>query len=708
MHYTGSRSPGTFIAKKDCSHNDQHQLRSSPVAVPSTPGLPYTTFMNSTYWKIVVAVLGLFLEGCRPDQTKPSGSIAAAKLSLSLLHESDGTFSLPWLSIKNVDVHVAELNRRNVRRIELQRNNDRLHSELLRKICSGCQQLTHISIQDCVIETSAFCEMLSGLPELSELEMRSCRLTAADGSVAKSADLILSEPTQIVKLVITDGRGLDNDGMAAILTGMPELEELSVSDFVGPRAAISGKGWPFNRLTRLRKLTLKWAASDDIIRQAIREIPSLESITLSNCNELSTVGWLDSTHEGIRELRFYDCDKLTDEHLGHVLAHTPNLKSFHLTRCDGVSGADLDLTPFSDLRELHLSGHQLDGQFVADALASLNKLESVALFGSLPHTGQAFDLSRQRHLKAATLRSSCRLETLPESIETLSVDGARTTNSSIATMLGRLVKLQSLKLYDVRGSYRKGAAQVTGAGWDFSANTELRNVELFFCKQLTDELFERMTRQATQLESLRVTSNDHLTGRNWKLERLANLHSIRLYGLKSLDNDIMKHLPTSIETLELWAERRKFPLLTGEGWDFTAYPNLTRLSLVGCKSLRSIGAGLPPALQELIVVGAPEFTASDLDFSMNDALEDLNFNDCFKLNVDRLFVTLPDSARSLRRLSLSGSPDLESTEWDLSPLGDTLQDLIYNESEPAYVGGIGEANLQRLQTQLPDCNIISL
>lgn len=86
-------------------------------------------------------------------------------------------------------------------------------------------------------------------------------------------------------------------------------------------------------------------------------------------------------------------------------------------------------------------------------------------------------------------------------------------------------------------------------------------------------------------------------------------------------------------------------------------------------------------------------------------LESLLLTDCYKMDVKRMFKELPKYAASLRTLTLTGCESLQDSDWNMTPLNDTLEVLTYDEADPAYVGGLSKALGEQLKQQLPTCVI---
>ena len=206
----------------------------------------------------------------------------------------------------------------------------------------------------------------------------------------------------------------------------------------------------------------------------------------------------------------------------------------------------------------------------------------------------------------------------------------------------------------------------------------------------------------TGLKSLKLAEQRHLTGTDWRLDRLPKLRSLDLRELPNLTNGTVNQLPVSLVSLRM----EECESLTGERWQLDRLSKLVELRLADCDSLRSLGGRLPESLVTLNVSHCPKLQCSDLDYSTFAQLQHFSMTDCYQFDVKRLFAELPQYASALRTLALTGCESLKDADWDMSPLNETLQILTYDEADPAYVGGLDKALGALLRAQLPDCVIV--
>ncbi len=663
-----------------------------------------------TRWVFTVsASLLVCLMGCEPQRPAEASKARAARVTEStaihelkptslLVETNEGFFGLPWLTLENVEQHVAELNRRDITRIELHhRGASWSQSSVLRQLCLSCPNLTAVSIRNWTFSASVLQELLLNLPRLQQLDLSSCRLTTdAEGDTRSDFEWNL-KGLGLTQLSLSSCHGIDNELVTRLLTAMPVLEELLLSDggdWTG--VAFDGRGWPLNKLPKLRKLAMASSVDDAFISRVLSDVANLKSLELWECNKVQGLGWAPDQLAKIEELGFFRCENISTEALSALLQHTPQLRSLQLQQYDDVDEAALDLAPCSELRELQVNGYRWQG------VASCRQLESLSISIRQSVEESELNLSPLTRLKTLSIDApgDGPLASLPPSIESLHLRGGSVSNSSIALLLKRLINLRSLHLASVYGGqgYETDREAITGAGWDFTAQNHLTQLYLDDCDYITDRLVSRVAEQVPTLEALRIRDGRYLTGRNWGLYRWANLKRLELHDLPQLKNVAIHELPESLESLKI----RFCDELTGESWNLASLPNLAELEIRYCGSLKSIGNHLPASLQSLQVVECRQLKGGGLSYFGLSELETLNFRDCRVFDVDRLFEDLPGNATSLRRLNLTGCPNLASADWDLSPLKNTLREISYAEGEPSYVGGIDEAKGRKLRQQLPN------
>ncbi len=630
-------------------------------------------------------------------------------LQSSLLEQADdGFWQLPWISLGNTDRCAAEINKRGIERIELQKIADhRQQSAVLQQLCTACPQITALSIRDWTLSSDDLRHLFRTLTHLRTLELSSVRLTASEDDNSIQHDWI---PRQlaITKLFISGCHALDNDTVGKLLEATPKLEELSIREYWSTTGVYDGEGWPLNGLTQLRNLSITTSAGDEFIHRLLRDVPNLQALHLWDCAEITGSGWMPA--HSMKELKIVRCPKVSDQAVRAIVKHAPWLESLLITSFEGVMRGDWDLTPLTKLRQLHVVGPELSGFPVAQALPSLKDLESLKIFTAGRSEQHALDFSTLTKLQSLSIRAAALspevLATLPTNLNSLHLEDCALTRWSLVKTLRDLPNLQSLRLHS-NGEiveHRADTDATTRVTWSFAAQQKLADVFVIDCPFVTDAFVSQIAGQCPNVESLSFWSNDQLTGKGWNLQQLRNLKSLELRSLESLENGLINQLPESLESLKII----RCPKMTGQGWHLASLPELSDLQIRNCVSLSTLGTRLPASMRALSVFECVNLKTGKLNYAGLEKLETLSFAECHQVNVDRLFAALPRHLLSLRRLNLTGCPNLTSTDWDLSPLRDTLHEIIYCEGEPSYVGGIDEANRQLLKKQLPDSKIIAL
>ena len=641
------------------------------------------------------------LKSEKPVEDETNSKQKNSKPPALLKETHDEFFGLPWLTSKNVDECVKEINDRGIRRIRLEGVHGRTSPELLRRIRVGCPDLTALSISDWTFTITEFEEFLNGLPELTELRLRGCRLTAKEG---RDNQLQISD-SETMRLTVQYCPGVDDRIMTTLLSSMPRLEELTVSAARWRGDIFNGEGWPVERFAELKKFSGS-DSNEHLVRKVLSSSPNLRSLHLPYCEDLTGSDWKFAS-DNIEELDLTGCKQISDEAAQAILLQTPHLKVLSLGRAGLTGGGKLDLSHLVELRCLSVRQNRLNCDFVIRALDSLTDLEELTLFCASPTEEPEFDLGTLTRLKSLKIGASwvptSAIATIPSTVELVEIRDCWLANSSIAALLKRLPELRSLKLTSIHGGrgYADDPEALTGIGWDFTAQKELLDLDLSGCYYITDELMDRIATNAPAVESLKLWKNEQLTGRSW-LARFENLKSLDISEMVQMENDSFLNLPKSLESVRINGCNK----LTGRGWNLAPLVNLTNLEIQRCGALTSIGAKLPASLSRLRVQECVTLKCSDLDYSSFANFEDVSFRDCYEFDVDRLFAGLPGHAQALRRLNLTGCPNVTPGEWDMSPLGKTLYEFIYPEAEPAYVGGIDEVNWMRLTQQLPDVKIV--
>lgn len=652
--------------------------------------------------------------GCQTQQDEVHSAASEernAKLVVPFVTEElhDDFVSVSRITPDNVDALILEVQRRKIRRLELvdpeRRSSREQDRDLLRKICSGCPKLEALSVNSLNLSLADLSLILASLPDIRDLRLHSCRFDTAPGDDAPARlNTLNCELTCLHAMYCT---GLNDDVVADFLKATPKLEELRVADLSTQQLVYSGRGWPLSSMQHLKRFSVYTDGDDQLVVQILKNVPSLTALSIRYCRNMAGADWIVKNPQSLSELDLAGCTAFTEENLSALLKQLPSLRSLNLWGCKKVTGESLNANRLAGLTTLYLSGTQLAPKFVANTLDAANHLEFLSLHSIFPSGDTPYSFAHLNELKTLHVDAVAVPQdfaaTLSSSIENLSIEHCSVTNSSLATMLQRLHNLRTLKLIWLSGpsGSERDAEAVTGAGWDFSNQSQLRELNLRQSRYIEDSVVVKIAEQLPGIKTLVLGQNGRLTGTNWKLERLSALENLTLSQLSKLKNGAMLALPKSLTQLQI----EKCPLFTGKSWRLAALRKLQFLKVSRCESLTSLGQDLPLSLQQLTAFECRKLKCGDLDYAGLRYCRTISFQDCYEFDVDHMFARLPKHCRKLQSLNLNGCPDLASTGWDMSPLRPTLARLTYQEAEPAYVGGISQENATILKNQLPECDI---
>lgn len=638
---------------------------------------------------------------------------------------------------------------------------------VLPKIFRGCPHVEAFDLSGWTLRISDLAVAVQS-ENLQELAISSCIVVDDGSDIAKPGPSSLQKLSLTSCLAGQETRSDDgelnvfwtdsiDDRWSRLLAWTPTIEELHVWGSFRDEGSITGNDWPLATLTNLRTVHLGDYVQDALVERMLTQIPKLESLSLSG-EQLTGDGWMPDKLSAIRDLELYGCEGIPPEKLEAVFPSAPQLESFSLRVWRDSLTAAFDFSNSPNLRTLSIAAPNGKTNLNFQGLPAAANLESLTLRGLSPEALSSVHLSQFPKLRSLDLASygatqhvlaglpasleSIRLtsfakanpdiadtdvsfshltrlqsftfesglleaellESLPSNVTSLALHHCDVPNSSIATLLSRLDRLETLSLTWLHGGrgYAGDPGVITGDGWDFACRDRLRTLDLSKCFYLKDELISQISEQLTGLESLKLSEHRNLTGRNWQLDRLPKLKDLDLRELAKLTDNMLQQLPASLESLRV----EDCDALTGESWQLDPLGKLTELQIAKCDSLRSLGSELPGSLQTLHAYYCPELLCSDLEYSSFTQLQSFSMTDCYRFDVKRLFADLPRYADSLRTLTLTGCESLKDSNWDMSALNDTLQIVIYNEAEPAYRGGLNKELGEQLQRQLPDCVIV--
>jgi hypothetical protein len=282
-----------------------------------------------------------------------------------LTETHDGHFNYPWPTLRDVDALIAEVNQRGLRRLRLKnehrgRISDSEEPELLRRIVAEC-------------------------PQLEDLSLSSWTFSISDCEVPSELITTVSNRVETVKL---GHCRVSNSTIAEMLQRFVNLESLTLywssggRGYEGDPGAVTGEGWDFAGLERLRHLDLSkcFYIRDGVIAKISQQLPLLETLKLAEPRHLTGHDW---QLERMRNLKTLELDRLTclsDAVVNHVPV---SLDSMRIRECDGITGNEWQLTHLTNLKNLEIES--------CDSLESLGQ--------RLPHSLETLNVRGCKKLK---------------------------------------------------------------------------------------------------------------------------------------------------------------------------------------------------------------------------------------------------------------------------------------------------------------------
>ncbi|QDV83667.1 hypothetical protein [Planctomycetes bacterium TBK1r] len=511
---------------------------------------------------------------------------------------------------------------------------------VLPKILRGCPQIEALTLNSWTLRLSDLA-VATQSENLQELSVISCIVVdgPVEEVNAASSNLRKLSVTSCLggRENVTDAGEINvgwvetiDEQWAQLLAWTPNLEELSVTGSFRKEGSLAGKDWPLGSLAKLRSVSLGDYLHDPLVDRILSDVPKLESLSLYG-DQFTGEAWLPNKLSAIRQLELYSCEGIAMERFDGIFQSAPQLESFRLSGWYEPFDLNFDLSQANNLRELSIIGPREKTHLSLKELPLLRKLESLSLRGLPPNALDGIDLSHLSNLRSLDLSSfgatenvltelppslkslqlsgfsksksdtanseatfshlkalesfsfssgsleEALFESLPDSIESLSFHHCTVSNSTLATLLSRLDRLETLSLTWVNGGrgYESDPGVVTGDGWDFACGDRLRTLDLSKCFYLKDELISQVATQLTGLESLKLAEQRNLTGTDWRLDRLPTLRSLDLRKLPNLTNGTVNQLPVSIELLRM----EKCENLSGGRWQLDRLSKLVELRL---------------------------------------------------------------------------------------------------------------------------------
>ena len=312
----------------------------------------------------------------------------------------------------------------------------------------------------------------------------------------------------------------------------------------------------------------------DKIADEIKALPSLTSLDLSGCNEITG----DELAEALMvlprltSLNLEGCRQITEEKLAEALMKLPNLTNLNLNYCRQITGENLAkaLMKLPNLTSLKLTGcNEITGDKLAEAIMKLPNLISLSLHYCNKITGDKLAEALMKLPKLTELNlwgcNQITEEKLAEALMALpmltSLDltlCTQITEKMLAEALLRLPNLTELNLGLCQ--------QITGEklAEALIKMPKLTSLYLAWCQQITEEKLAQALMKLPNLTSLNLACCKQIREKNlvealMKLpKKLPNLTSLNLAGCDQITGEKLAQALVKL-------------------------PNLTRLYLTGCK-----------------------------------------------------------------------------------------------------------------------------
>lgn len=152
---------------------------------------------------------------------------------------------------------------------------------------------------------------------------------------------------------------VSNSSIAEMLPRMKNLETLDLYWLSGPSGgeshpeAVTGEGWDFSSLTKLRELDLSKSRflNNDLVPRLSQQVPELEKLSLSENQRLTGDDWDLDGFRQLREISLTQLPKLKDDAVNRLPSSLRRLK---IERCPQLIGQVWRLASFPNLETVQI------------------------------------------------------------------------------------------------------------------------------------------------------------------------------------------------------------------------------------------------------------------------------------------------------------------------------------------------------------------
>lgn len=95
--------------------------------------------------------------------------------------------------------------------------------------------------------------------------------------------------------------------MTQLLSSMPLLDELAVTDSHYGDPSLTGDDWPWETLTQLRRFSRRLEANNALVLNVVNNVPNLREISLPHSDDITGDGWMPPSDK-LEHLDLYWCE----------------------------------------------------------------------------------------------------------------------------------------------------------------------------------------------------------------------------------------------------------------------------------------------------------------------------------------------------------------------------------------------------------------
>jgi hypothetical protein len=321
---------------------------------------------------------------------------------------------------------------------------------------------------------------------------------------------LLMRMPQLTHLNLAGDEDLTDSHLAEMAKLLPKLESLAVP-FCN---SLKGSCLQAKKFPSLQKLDLSHCPSLNPTHLRL-----LEKFTTLRMVDLSNLPMLEDKHltflkslKNLEDLNVSFCQNLSDNIFSDIASCSGTLQALHLSGCPKLTGAKMEcLTSFDKLKILDLCACQ---GLQTTRLSFLKTLPSLE-FLDISNSGVSGQI----------------IENLPVSLRDLFCENIKNLTDDHIESMQKLVALQKVHMGRNAAFTHKNLPKLAGL-------TQLYEVKLNGCSQLTDEIVEALLPLAQQLTVLDLSYLENLTEDIFPmLANFKNLLTLNLSGAKFLTDD---------------------------------------------------------------------------------------------------------------------------------------------------------------------------